>query len=73
MMACQIFILQQTATVTINSISTKGILNLKTLQTKAGVAGTSDWCSGATMADVNGDGLLDIYVSAVANAWIEGT
>ena len=34
---------------------------------KAGVAGTSDWCSGVTMADVNGDGYLDIYVSAIAN------
>ncbi|HKC36616.1 MAG TPA: VCBS repeat-containing protein [Chitinophagaceae bacterium] len=34
---------------------------------KAAVAGSSDWCSGVTMADVNGDGFLDIYVSAVAN------
>src|SRR5260221_962656 len=34
---------------------------------KAGVDGHSDWCAGVTMADVNGDGLLDIYVCAVAN------
>src|SRR6185369_8762456 len=34
---------------------------------RAGVAGTADWCSGVTMADVNGDGFLDIYVCAVAN------
>jgi hypothetical protein len=33
------------------------------------VAGNaSDWCSGVTMADVNGDGYLDIYVSAVSNS-----
>ena len=32
----------------------------------AGVAGTADWASGVTMADVNGDGRLDIYVSAVS-------
>lgn len=31
----------------------------------AGVSGTGDWTSGTTMADVNGDGLLDIYVSNV--------
>ena len=33
----------------------------------AGVAGTADWCSGVTMADVNGDGFPDIYVCAVSN------
>lgn len=32
---------------------------------RAGVAGPDSWTSGATMADVNGDGALDIYVSGV--------
>ncbi|WP_229379770.1 VCBS repeat-containing protein [Fibrella forsythiae] len=33
---------------------------------KAAVAGKADWQTGTTMADVNGDGLLDIYVCAVS-------
>ncbi len=32
---------------------------------KAGVAGTSNWTTGVTMADVNADGWLDIYVCEV--------
>ncbi len=46
----------------------KGKIEFEDITSPAGVAGSADWCSGVTMADVNGDGYLDIYVSAVSNS-----
>lgn len=42
----------------------KGNFTFEDITASAGVAGSADWCSGVTMADVNGDGNLDIYVTA---------
>ncbi|WP_228236284.1 VCBS repeat-containing protein [Allomuricauda sp. M10] len=43
----------------------KGNLKFEDISTTAGIEGNSTWNTGTTMADVNGDGLLDIYVCAV--------
>jgi enediyne biosynthesis protein E4 len=43
----------------------KGDLVFEDITDRAGVAGNSTWKTASIMGDVNGDGLLDIYVCAV--------
>jgi hypothetical protein len=46
----------------------QGDLTFKDITDHAGVAGDNRWVTGVTMADVNHDGLMDIYVS-VSGKW----
>ncbi|WP_299762621.1 VCBS repeat-containing protein [uncultured Dokdonia sp.] len=43
----------------------KGNLQFEDISVQARIRGNSTWNTGAVMGDVNGDGLLDIYVCAV--------
>lgn len=45
----------------------KGHFEFQDITTSAGVGGTKAWSTGATFADVNGDGFLDIYVCNAGN------
>jgi enediyne biosynthesis protein E4 len=44
----------------------KGNYKFEDVTDRAGVRGIDGWTTGVTMADVNGDGKLDIYVSGVS-------
>ncbi|WKX77614.1 VCBS repeat-containing protein [Zobellia laminariae] len=43
----------------------KGNLQFEDISKTAGIEGNSTWNTGSVMGDINGDGLLDIYVCAV--------
>ncbi|MDN5215538.1 VCBS repeat-containing protein [Fulvivirgaceae bacterium BMA12] len=44
----------------------KGNMHFEDITSIAGVAGEAEWTCGVTMADVNGDGYLDIFVSVLS-------
>jgi hypothetical protein len=50
----------------------KGNYKFEDVTDRARVGGTGSWTTGVTMADVNGDGLLDIYVSGVSYLSMHG-
>ncbi|MFK7926299.1 MAG: VCBS repeat-containing protein [Bacteroidia bacterium] len=48
----------------------RGNLQFEDVTAKAKATYLNDWCTGASMIDINADGLLDIYICA--SGWYEG-
>ena len=47
----------------------KGNFEFEDITANAKVMGSADWCTGVSMADINSDGWLDIYVSTVSSKY----
>ena len=50
----------------------RGNYHFEDVTARAGVGGAGGWTTGVTMADVNGDGRLDLYVSGVSYLGMQG-
>jgi hypothetical protein len=50
----------------------KGNFRFEDVSERAGVGGQEGWTTGVSMADVNGDGWLDLYVSGVSYLSMDG-